>query len=69
MGEQTLQTRLDRIERLLYLVLVLAAGPYVFGVAEVVGYWTAGVVGAALAVVAFAAVASSRRRDRSVTGQ
>jgi len=69
MDEQTLQARLDRIERLLYLLLVLVAVPYFVALADLVGYWVAGIATAGLAIVAFAAVAGVRRRNRAATGQ
>jgi len=69
MDESALQTRLDRIRRRQRLVLVLLAVPYLLGAAELLGYWTAGVLAAAVGVVGFAAVVLARRRDRNAAGE
>jgi membrane-bound ClpP family serine protease len=65
MDESTLQDRLDRIEQRQYLMLVLLVVPYLFLLAEFVGYWIAGVVGVGIVVVVLALVAVDRRRDRN----
>jgi hypothetical protein len=65
MDESALRDRLDRIERRQRLVLVLLAVPYLLGAAELLGYWRAGALGAAVGVVAFAAFVRARRRDRN----
>lgn len=64
MDESALQSRLDRIERRQRLVLALLVVPYLFGAAELVGVWLAGVLGAAAAAVVLAAlVVRSRRKN------
>lgn len=64
MDESALQSRLDRIELRQRLVLALLVVPYLFGAAELVGVWLAGALGAAVAVVALAAlVVKSRRKN------
>ena len=68
MDDSALQGRLHRIERQQRLILVLLVVPYLLGVAELVGYWTAGALYAAVGIVA-AAVVVFRRRSGSATGQ
>lgn len=65
MDEAALQDRLHRIERQQYLILVLLIVPYLFLVAEFVGYWIAGVTVSGVGVVVFALIAFSRREARS----
>jgi hypothetical protein len=67
MDESTLQTRLDRIERRQYLVIALLVVPYCYWLATKIGFWTAGVLSVALALVGFAALVVSRRRNRTTT--
>lgn len=69
MDESSLRDRLDRIERRQRLVVALLVVPYLVGIAELVGYWTAGVVYAALGVVGFALLAVSRRRDQNTSSR
>lgn len=65
MDESALQDRLHRIEQRQYLMLVLLVVPYLFLLAEFVGYWIAGITGAGIALATFALIAVTRRRDRS----
>lgn len=65
MDESALRDRLDRIERRQRLALLLLAGPYLLGAAELLGYWRAGALGAVVGLVAFAAFVRARRRRRS----
>jgi hypothetical protein len=65
MDESALQDRLHRIEQRQYLVIALLVVPYFFLVADVVGYWIAGVTGVGIGVVVLALLAFDRRRDRS----
>jgi hypothetical protein len=65
MDESALQDRLHRIEQRQYLVIALLVVPYFFLVADVVGYWIAGVAGVGIGVVVLALLAFDRRRDRS----
>jgi hypothetical protein len=64
MDEAALQRRLRRVERLQYLVIALLAGPYLLGVAELIGRWVAAVLGTVAVVVALA-VGIYRSRGRS----
>ena len=64
MDESTLQDRLRRIERRQYLMLVLLIVPYLFGIAEFVGYWIAGVAGVVVGIVVLALLAVDRRGDQ-----
>ena len=65
MDESALQDRLHRIEQRQYLMLVLLIVPYLFLIADFVGYWIAGVAGVGVGVVVLALLAVDRRRDRS----
>ncbi|SFR60521.1 hypothetical protein [Halogeometricum limi] len=66
--DESLQNRLRNIERRQNLLLVLLVVPYFFGLAELVGYWVAGVFAAACWTVVLVWVFVSRRRKRSGTG-
>jgi membrane protein YdbS with pleckstrin-like domain len=69
MDESALQARLDRIERRQYLILALLVVPYLYWFGTVVGFWVAGAVYIAVALVAVVAVFVSRRRRRNAAGQ
>ncbi|MEA5387522.1 hypothetical protein VB779_11040 [Haloarculaceae archaeon H-GB11] len=64
MDDAALQVRLARIERQQQVVILLLVIPYVLGVAKLLGFWPVGVALSALAILAFGAVAVSRRRRR-----
>lgn len=64
MDESTVENRLDRIERLQYLVVGLLSVSFLVRIATLIGPWVAGTLSAALGVVAFAAIAARRRRGR-----
>jgi len=64
MDDSSLQARLSRIERRQRLLLAALVAPNYVAVGELLGYWTAGLLTAAVAVLALVAlVAVSRRRD------
>lgn len=63
--DDTLRTRLSRIERRQRLLTALLVLPNYVAAAELVGYWTAGALAAAVAVLALAVVVVSRRRGDS----
>ena len=69
MDESPLQTRLDRIERRQSVVLALLAVPYLYWFATRIGFWTAGALYAALALVGIAALIVSRRRNRTTASR
>lgn len=69
MDDPALQRRLRRIERRQYIVLALLVVPYFYWLADVVGFYVAGVLGTVAAVLGFAAVAINRRGDRDTADQ
>lgn len=69
MDESALQDQLERIEQRQYLTLALLIIPYLLGIAELIGYWTAGVLGTAFGLVVLAMAVFHRRRSRGAAGQ
>lgn len=65
MDDAALQKRLTGIERRQYAILALLAGLYVYGAAELVGYWVAGVLGAAVLLVVFISLVVSGRGEET----
>lgn len=66
MEESELEDRLDRIARRQRLALVLLVVPYLLGIAELTGYWTAGVLYTALGLVVGGAAFYHRRSRTTV---
>ncbi|SEV88028.1 hypothetical protein [Halobacterium jilantaiense] len=59
--DDALRTRLSRIERRQRLLVALLVLPNYVAAAELVGYWTAGALAVAVAVLALVVVVSRRR--------
>jgi hypothetical protein len=69
MDESTLQDRLTRSQRREYLILTLLIALILLHVAEIVGPWMTGVLGAMVGTVVFGLVVISRLRSRNTAGQ
>jgi uncharacterized membrane protein YkvI len=65
MDESALQSRLAAVERRQYVIIALLVVPYAYWLGTKIGFWTAGVLYVVLAVVGFAALMVSRRRNRA----
>jgi hypothetical protein len=64
MDDAALQERLRRIERRQYLLVVLLGIPYLYAIADHVGFAVAGVLYAAIGIVTVGATIGYRRRKR-----
>jgi len=65
MDESTLHDRLRRIKHRQYLILLLLFGLCFFVLGRLIGFWIAGLLGGAFALVVIAAFVVSRRRNRT----
>lgn len=69
MDDAALQEQLRRIKHRQYLILLLLGVPYLYLVAEYMGFALAGVVYAVIGILSFGAFVVYRRRNRNVVGQ
>lgn len=69
MDDTALHERLRRIEHRQYLVLLLVGAPYLYIVADRVGFAVSGVLYVVGGVLVFGFVVASRRRNRDDKGQ
>lgn len=69
MDDAALQEQLRRIEHRQYLILCLLGVPYLYIVAEYIGFALAGVVYVGVGVLGFGALVAYRRRNRNVMSQ
>jgi len=69
MDDPALQQRLRRIEQRQYLLIALLVVPYLYWLGDLVGFYVAAVLGVALGLFGFVAIAINRRRNRNTAGQ
>lgn len=65
MDDSDLRDHFQKINRRQQLVLVLLAALFFFDIVDLIGYWAAYVLYAAVGLVAFVLIAYARRRDRT----
>ena len=69
MDEPTLQERLRQIKHRQYLILILLIIPYLFVIADYIGYAVAGVLYTLLGIIGFGIIVVYQRRNRTAAGQ
>ncbi|GAA5048973.1 hypothetical protein ACFFQF_25470 [Haladaptatus pallidirubidus] len=69
MDESHLQNQLSRIRFRQYLILTLLIIPDLYIIAEVIGFWSAGVLGTMFALGVFAMVVVNHRSSRTAAGR